>query len=178
MTPRELLRLVRARAWEVFLANKGDITFEASQRLAAKEIVAEHKAKPRRPTSVALRKATANSDITVKNARQVLLAQLRTLAERIRNPLTPSAPARDTQGVPRPGDESALTISKGSSPPALTATEPAPVAAGIFSGNSSTAELLPDDFPPSTSWADEPLRNWRASIETNERITRRDRWVG
>jgi hypothetical protein len=155
----------------LFLAGKGEVTFESAQRLAAKEIVAEHKAKPRRPTGG--HAATANSDITVKNARSVLLAQLRTLGERLRHPLTPTAQpvASAPPNVPPP-----VKITKQQPEP-----EPIPATAtaiGVFSGHGSTAELLPDDFPASASWADEPLRNWRASIETNERITKRDRWVG
>jgi hypothetical protein len=175
MTPRELLRAVRQRAWLLFLAGRGEVTFEAAQRLAAKEIVAEHKAKPRRPT-VTRHAAGASDAITVKNARQVLLSQLRTLAERMRHPMAPSAQPVASDGLnvafkPPP----AVNITKQPEPEPT----PAPATAiGVFAGHGSTAELLPDDFPASASWADEPLRNWRRSIETNERITKRDRWIG
>jgi hypothetical protein len=176
VTPRELLRLVRVRAWEVFLANKGEITFEASQRLAAKQIVAEHKARPRRPT--AQHAATANSDITVKNARQVLLAQLRALAERLRNPLAPSAPPVASERLVATTKRPVNITQQPEQQPEPTPTPPA--ASPVFIGNNGSAVLIPDsEFEP--RWRAQSLatENWRKSIATNEIISRRNgRWVG
>jgi hypothetical protein len=174
VTPRELLRLVRERAWLLYISGGGDVPFETAQRQAAKEIVAEQKARPR-PNTVTRHAATAADGITVKNARSVLLAQLRTLGERMRHPVTrPPAPATATLVAP-PNVPPPVKITQ---QPEQSEPAPAPVAAGIFAGSSTTAELLPDDFPASASWADEPLRNWRKSIERNAAITKRDRWVG
>jgi hypothetical protein len=177
MTPRELLRAVRQRAWLLFLAGKGEVTFESAERQAAKEIVAEHKAQPRRPT--AQHAATANSDITVQNARSVLLAQLRTLGDRLRNPLAPSAPPvasgsfEATSKLPP-----AVKTTKQQPEPEPTPTPPA--ANPVFVGNSSSAVLIPDaEFEPRWRAQSFATDNWHESIRRNEIINRQNgRWVG
>jgi hypothetical protein len=178
MTPRELLRAVRQRAWLLFLAGKGEVTFESAERQAAREIVAEHKARPR--TAAVTRHAAGAADgITVKNARQVLLAQLRTLGERLRNPIArPPAPTTNTPPtLPHTADPIVPTTPAPVAPP----DQPL-VAIGVFVGSNSgsTAELIDDaEFEPRWQCQSRATDNWRHSIEVNARISQRNgRWIG
>jgi hypothetical protein len=184
MTPRELLKQVRFRALQLFIAAEGRIDFKTLERAAAKEIVAQHKAAPR----IAHYATPTAGEITIRNARQVFIDRVNSIAARLAAPITPKAVGRATASKPSTVRPRPLThrsrITEPTSAAPLT-SEPPPPAANpvlIFSENTTAAVLIPDsEFHSSV--LDLTTQSWRASIERNarvaeERARKRTTWVG
>src|SRR5216683_7734415 len=97
MTPRALLAAVRRTALVRFIDSGAEISFDQAEREAAREIAAEQRAQPRAATLVA---AAPDGPITIRNAREHLIARVMALATRMRDPLRATvARERDAPGV-------------------------------------------------------------------------------
>jgi hypothetical protein len=163
--PAQLLRLIGRRARELFIISAGDLSISEAEKIAAREIIAEQRRKPAAIQHVA---SSDRERVTEKTARDYLLAYVRALGQRLRE--APSEPARKphtedviaARVVPRP-----VSGSRNKLPENQTL---------VFSGYNSGATLIPDsEFHTSVTYGDRATNNWRKSIDTNARITARNR---
>jgi hypothetical protein len=143
---------------------------EDALRLAAKEAAARER--QRKPTAAST--VTAATEITVHNARAVLLARINAVAERLR-----SQPARRNR-LPRAANPPVvLPHVEDTTATAMPVVEPV-VAVGVFVGRAASSELI-DDREFAARWKESATtQNWRASIELNARTQqrRRGQWIG
>jgi hypothetical protein len=183
MTPQAFMRAVKHRARLAFIASKGKIDFATLEAAAARQIVAEERAKPR-TTAYA---SPPTDTITVKNAREVFISKVQAIAARLATPITPRtllAANKPPRVVPRPLTHRPHTSDPIAAPDSATAppVQPNPEPVLLFTSTTNTAAVLIPDSEFEPRWRAQSLatENWRHSIEVNERIAarRRTTWVG
>jgi hypothetical protein len=166
-----ILRRLRSRTTQLKLLSAlapggAMLDTREAQRLAARQLAAERaKVAPLFAPPIRL---------TVNNAKAELYRRLTAIGERLRNPIArPPSPTQDT--LPHTRDPIAPIV------PAVVPADQPVVAPGIFLGSGSPATELIDEreYPPRWRAQSAPLENLKASIATNEIISRRNgRWVG
>jgi hypothetical protein len=166
----DLRRHISYRASVLRLLSGFTLDRSTAERQAAKELADEERARSKPSTA----SASATAEPTVHNARAVLLARIDAVAERLRN-----GPRRRNR-LPRAAPPT--VIRPHIEDPIIA--QPAPAAApsgelqviGVFAGRISTAQLIDDsEFDP--RWKESiATRNWRASIERNQKL--RGRFIG
>jgi hypothetical protein len=177
MTPRQLLNAIRLKAIAAVIASDGDISYAEAKREATKQIAAENKNTDTRPA------AQTPTNVSVHNARQVMMARLADVGRRISAVAGIEARASALavpviRKVPHTSDpESNSTVAP--LPNNKQPDEPPEhqIVGGIFSGT-STATLI-DDREFHTSLHDLTTQNWRRSLLENERRAKAaGKWIG
>jgi hypothetical protein len=144
---------------------------EAEQR-AAKELASERRASAKPSTA----SVSPTAEPTSANARQLLIARIDAVAQRLKD--APRRRARLRQSdMPTVLPHVLDPISPQPAPVAAAPELNVAVAVGVFVGQGSgTRELIDDsEFHTSVSFGDRATNNWRRSIAENERIQQRRR---
>jgi hypothetical protein len=186
-----LAEAIRRRAtWLRFLSavpSQGDevIDRQTATRLAAQQLRDERRASKRS----ALQQHSSTTEITVANAREVFLARLAALAERIKASagILDQRDAKAELPIVRAHTEdTALPVTSSVAPSAPINKQPEPPAdqvIGIIASHANTYELIDDRFFH-TSVQSPVTQTWRRSIEARERENerreraRRERMIG
>lgn len=172
MTPYSFLSAVRLRTWALMIG--ANLDHDTAERLATREIAAQ--ARRDRATAPQPPVAPPRGEVTVHNVRAVFAARIEAISQRLRNPLA-RPPAASTHRESSDAPPVAPRVAPRASRPKVTINKrpqpqpPANQIVGVFVGTVGTAELISDEeFHPVLH--DRTTRNWRASIEANERRAR------
>jgi hypothetical protein len=180
VTPTQFLDAVRLRTAKLLtLAAITDkpVDFDSAERTAARQVAAEQRAK--RPTAAL---ATSTWDGSAETAGDELLRRILAIGSRLRESarlgLDKLADRKSSATAPREAITSYRVQPRISRRSSLLETnkppQPDSETVGVFVGNTSSAQLIPDsEFH--TSFHDQTTQNYRRSIAENERIERERR---